>query len=324
MKFETVCQMVASQEHQCENRRMPDIQSTKRTSVMNTDFDREKARLMMATFDEMSRFTEPFITAIYDVIDEKSGQLMGSGTFIDLRGSPYILTAGHVAYEALTHRGLAHSTKNGSPPGFISNPLKLAGPPYDIGIVRLDQESLVGTQRACVSSNFLAETSAGVESDLLFVHGFPGKRSRPIALLQSVFATTLPYGTATGSSQYPWFDPALHIALDYSPAGMLDGKMDQPDFVEPFGLSGTALWKTNRAGTTSDEWTPHLARIVGVLFAWDQKTNSLIAVRIEVIREFLLQFLREEYAYFRWVNRGRPANDDWSDWHAAVRNVPSL
>lgn len=291
---------------------------------MNTPDDQEKARLMMATFEAMRRFTEPFITAIYDVIDEKSGQLTGSGTFLQLRGAPYILTAGHVAYEALTHRGLAHSTRNGVPPGFISNPLKLAAHPFDMAVVRLDQGALAGTNRTCASSTFLAESSTGVESDLLFVHGFPGRRSKPIALLQSVFSTTLPYGAATGSSQYPWFDPAFHIALDYSPAGMMDGNLNQPEFVEPFGLSGAALWKTNRAGTSSANWTPDAARIVGVLFAWDQKANSLIALRIEVIRDFLLQFLREEYAYFRWVERGRPVNDDWSDWHSAVESIPSL
>jgi hypothetical protein len=286
--------------------------------------DREKARLMMATFDAMRDFTKPFVTAIYDVIDENSGELTGSGTFIELRGSPYILTAGHVAYEALTHRGLAHSTKDGSPPGFISNPVKLAGHPYDIGVVRLDQVALVGTPHNCVSSSYLAENSSGVESDLLLVHGFPGKRSKPIALFQSVFSTTLPYGAATASSQYPWFDPALHIALDYSPAGMIDGNLSQPDFVEPFGLSGSALWKTNRAGTTSAEWTPDTARIVGVLFAWDQKAHSLIGLRVEVIRDFLLRFLREEYAYFRWVSRGGPAHDDWSDWFAAVDAIENF
>lgn len=291
---------------------------------MNSDSDREKARLMKQTFDAMADFTAPFVTAIYDVIDEKSGQLTGSGTFIELLGKPYILTAGHVAYEALTHRGLAHSTKNGSPPGFISNPLKLAGHPYDVAVVRLDEGALHGTSHTCVPSTFLAEDSSGVESDLLFAHGFPGQRSKPIALFQSVISKTLPYGAATASSQYSWFDPALHIALDYSLAGMIDGNLNQPDFVEPFGLSGSSLWKTNRAGTTSAEWTPELAKIVGVLFAWDKKAHSLIAIRIEVVREFLLRYLREEYAYFRWVGRGSPTRDDLSDWYAAVDAIPTL
>lgn len=289
---------------------------------MNSESD--KARLMMQTFDAMAAFTAPFVTAIYDVIDERSGQLTGSGAFIELLGRPYILTAGHVAYEALTHRGLAHSTKDGSPPGFISNPLKLAGHPYDVAVVRLDERALHGTPHTCVPSTFLAEDSSGVESDLLFAHGFPGQRSKPIALFQSVFSKTLPYGSATSSSHYPWFNPALHIALDYSPAGMIDGNLHQTDFVEPFGLSGSALWKTNRAGTTSAEWTPERARIVGVLFAWDQKAHSLIAIRIEVVRDFLLRFIREEYAYFRWLQRRQPANDDWSDWYAAVDAVPTL
>lgn len=291
---------------------------------MNTEPDPEKARLMIQTVDAMARFTAPFITAIYDVIDKKSGQLTGSGTFINLRGSPYILTAGHVAYEALTHQGLAHSTKDGSPPGFISNPLKLAGHPYDIGVVRLDDGVLRDTPHTCAPSAYLAADSSGVESDVLFVHGFPGRRSKPIALFQSVFSTSLPYGAATSISQYSWFDPSLHIALGYSPAGMIDGNLSQPEFVEPFGLSGSALWKTNRAGTSSAGWKPEQARIVGILFAWDQKAHSLIAIRIEVIRDFLLRFLREEFAYFRWVQRTQPANDDLSDWYAAVDAIPIL
>ena len=286
--------------------------------------DPEKMRRMMACFDAMKRFTEPGITALYDVIDERTGQLAASGTFIANRSERYILSAGHALWEATKHNGLAHSTKNEAKPRFIANPMKLAGHPYDLGIVRLDSDALDDTEHVAVDSSKLAVTSEGVESDLLFIHGYPGKTSRHVALLETVFATSLPYGAATSSSQYPWFDPKLHIALDFSPRGMVDEHGRDANFIDPHGLSGSALWKTNRAGKTEAEWSPADARIVGVIFAWDEKANSLIATRIEVVRDFILGFVRDEFAYFRWHDNGRPPNTSYSDWIAAVDAIKSI
>lgn len=289
-----------------------------------SDPDPEKSKLMMECIDAMKKFTAPTITALYDVIDSKTGTLAGSGTFITLRDRPYILTAGHVVFEALSHKGLAHSTKYGGLPRFIDDPMKLCGPPFDLGIVRLGATAFADSQHTAASSHYLAHDSAGVDSDLLFIHGYPGKKSYPSVLLNGVFAESYPYGAGTSVSQYSWFDPDIHIALEFSPKGMIDEHGNEAGFIDPHGLSGSALWKTNRGGKSAAEWSPEQARIVGVVFAWDQKANSLIATRIEVVRRFLLDFLRDEFAYLRWEERGCPTNDDWSDWFASVDALEAL
>ena len=152
------------------------------------DPDPELSKLIMDSLEEMKPHTAPAITALYDVIDAKSGSLVGSGTFITLRDRPYILTAGHVVEEATRHKGLAHSTRNEESPRFIDDPMKLAGHPFDLGVVRLAADALAGTPHVPVASDSLADDSDGVESDLLFIHGFPGKKSWPSALMQTVFA----------------------------------------------------------------------------------------------------------------------------------------
>jgi len=67
-----------------------------------------------------------------------------------------------------------------------------------------------------------------------------------------------------------------------------------------------------------------LSRIVGVIHRWDIKSESLIATRIEVVRDFLLDTIRHEAAYFKWLARGAPQQDDWRDWFEVVRAIHRL
>jgi hypothetical protein len=38
----------------------------------------------------------------------------------------------------------------------------------------------------------------------------------------------------------------------------------------------------------------------------------------------LLNALRSEAAYFHWLSRGQPENDDWADWFWATTEIPQL
>jgi len=93
--------------------------------------------------------------------------------------------------------------------------------------------------------------------------------------------------------------------------------------IDPHGLSGSAVWATGRC-TTGNSWEPSLARIVGVVHNWDERSQSLVGTRIEAVRAFVLHVLRSRHAYSKWELRGRPSGDDWSDWFAAVQAIPGL
>ena len=71
-------------------------------------------------------------------------------------------------------------------------------------------------------------------------------------------------------------------------------------------------------------WTPEESRITGIIFLWIETTAHLVAVSVEHIREFLLYALRNEAAYFNWIERGQPANDALTDWTKAEQFISQL
>jgi hypothetical protein len=67
-----------------------------------------------------------------------------------------------------------------------------------------------------------------------------------------------------------------------------------------------------------------MAAVVGLIHRFDENSQCLIATRIEYVKGLLLSMVRSDYAFFRWVDRGMPAGDDWADWFAAEREVTGL
>jgi len=279
--------------------------------------------MLMNVVNEMKFHTQPSLAAIYGSIDEEIGELVGSGTFLNLRGEPYLLTARHVALEKVNYIGLAHTRSNALPPAFITNPFHILNALLDICVVKIENRELHGTAIQPIQPARLALHSNDLEGDILFIHGYSGAKSKPVRLLNAVFSKTQPFGTFIGKSVYPWFDRRTHFAIDYPKTGTLDENQSPMRLDDPHGLSGCAVWKTNRtkAGTN---WDPSFAEIVGVVHKWDVKAHSLIATRIEIVREFLLKSLRREFGYYRWLHRGSPLGDDLNDWYAACEEINDM
>lgn len=268
----------------------------------------------------MTQWTARHLCAIYGVFDKDFGELVGSSTLVLLRGETFLLTAEHVVREKSNpdYLGIAHTTRNGAPPRMVTTPnYYYMDRPLDLALVPVDATEL---ERVPLEVESLAATSELVDRDILFIQGFPGARSRSLA---AVYSNTLPYVTGPGSSSYTWFDPTLHFAIDYAATGIIDENGNAADFVDPHGLSGSAVWATGRC-MTGDSWDPSLSRIVGVIHSWDVQSQSLVGTRIEAVRAFVLHVLRSRHAYSEWERRGRPFGDDWSDWFSAVRAIPEL
>lgn len=267
----------------------------------------------------MTEHTARHLCAIYGVLDDDSGRLVGSSTLLSLRDETFLLTAEHVvqAKRKSDYSGLAHTTRQGAPPRVITTPISCAARPRDLALVPLDVTELDSTP---LSIENLATSSTLADRDVLFFHGYPQMLSHTF---NSVYSKTFPYTTTPGTSELPWFDPRLHFAIDYAANGIFDGQEKPTDMVNPHGLSGATVWSTGYC-TAGDQWYPSVARIVGVVHTWDQQSQSLVGTRIEAVREFILQTLRSRHAYSSWERRGRPAGDDWSDWFSAIREVPSL
>ncbi len=299
----------------------------------------EKEAAFKKVNNAMKPHTGRFVAAIYGCISRDDGELLGSGTFLEVGGTTYLLTAAHVAEEGLKrYWKMACSTGNGLPPQILENPIICRGFPSDLAITRVEPPpptapgrgnphgpqapSLVGID-VLPSGRFASELGTA-ETDVLYVHGFPGKYSRFLRLGNGVFSDSFPYGTCLGSSNYSWFNPSVHFAVEYPASGQQDEFGKPATLPDPHGLSGSALWKTNLNSVPVAAWSTDTARVIGVVTTWDMDAQSLVVTRIEAVREFVLWAVRQERAYFNWLGRGQPNGDDWVDWFAARNQLPDL
>jgi hypothetical protein len=266
----------------------------------------------------MAQYTFPFMSGIYGVESEDRGALLGSGTVLDLYGQPYLLTAAHVVEQGRKFQKIAHSKGDAAHPSLVQHPWQCVGFPSDLAMSRLDQQGIAGHRIRPLPAALIGKDASNLDGDILFVHGWPGKRSVPVfEIAQGIASKTLPYATVVGVSKAGWFDPQIHFAVDYRFEGQIGehGREEVPP--PPDGLSGSAVWRTNWLGRCH-QWRPQDAQIVGVAFGWDQSGSSLVVTRVEAVRRFINYCLRQEAAYFHWRNRGRPLGDDWNDWFAVA------
>ena len=282
----------------------------------------------LATAVAMKLHTAPFISSVYGVIDEESaGEQVGSGTFVDLRGETWLLTARHVllkTYEAANgerkYIGLAASRGKDESPVVLYGGYS-SGEKTDLGAVPIGAGPCSPTKQSLPIARF-AGSSQGVEEARLFVHGFPHARSRGLAQSSMSESRAVLAGPADASG-LRWFDPRVQFALNYEGARLVNEHGAYEDWVHPEGLSGSGVWAPNGSSQTPG-WSPADATLVGVVTIWNDNCHVLVATRIEAVRDFLLPVLRQRYAHARWERRGKPNADDWADWFDAVGTIPTL
>lgn len=264
------------------------------------------------------------LSAVYEVVDPKSfGIMRGTSTIIELRGVPYLLTAAHVplSFDAASFGG--YRSRNGAEPFPLPNKVFMIRPPVDVALIPLQPELVATSEVSPLRIEDLAAATPRLGGDALFIHGLPGERSRFSTFGPGLVSETFPYVTVEGTSQYSWFDERLHFAVEYPGEGNEDEFGRSVRVPDPHGLSGAAVWKTNRK-ERGEAWTPADAQVVGLIHNWDPTAQSLVGTRIEWIREFMLRVLRERDAHARWEARGSPVGDDWTDWFCAVDAFPNL
>lgn len=277
----------------------------------------------LAVVEAMAQAVEPSITPISRPVAVEAGELVGTGTYVRLLGQPYLLTNEHVA-RFLPVSGLAHLPKRGGDYHRIATPFQCVSRPLDAALVRIDESTFQIGDRQCVPPECVAKCSETPQHELLFVLGFPGELSRMSAFADGLLTRAVPY--LTQQAPLPTaYDSSTSFALHYpydKPLTMSDGKTSiLPD---PHGLSGSAVWATGVIATGGKTWSPSQARIVGLVHSWDLNNHTLVATKIEFIREFLVHALRRESAYFSWLQRGQPLGDDWSDWFNAETFIQDL
>jgi hypothetical protein len=279
----------------------------------------------------MKELTGPSLSQICGNLDKTTGEYIGTGTLISIHNGLYLITAQHVAAEMFKEGnsgkqyplGLSHSIGNGNLVLNIQNPWTAWASPVDVAATRIPTDGLEGNVVSVSARHFALHTQS-LEDDLYFVHGYPGVRSRFTAFEgRGVVSTSLPYGGWLCDSGWSEFDPKMHFAITFPPDKLVDEQRTSTSLPHPGGMSGSLVWKSNRLRSGAG-WSPNDARIVGLAQRYDQDKQCLVVTRAEYVKGLLVQLLRSEYAYFRWIKRGRPSDDSLDDWVAAEFSIPNL
>lgn len=293
----------------------------------------EKQAIFLDVLNRMKQYTAPSIAQICGNFDDTTGELIGTGTFVSLRDGLYLLTAQHVAGEMFTENndgtrkyasGLSHSVGNNQRMMNILFPWITWGTPQDVAVTRLSPVVVQGTEVVPLRADHFALNTENLNHDIYFIHGWPGQQSRFTTFFErGVMSRSLPYGGWLETSNWPGFDSSMHFAITYPPDELIDERGLPTNLPHLGGLSGAVVWKTNKAGT-GNEWTPEMARIVGVAHRFDQDSRCLVVTKVEYVKGLLLYVLRSDHAFLRWIGRGKPLWDDLDDWADAERVIRDL
>src|SRR5216683_183029 len=201
----------------------------------------------------MAEHVSQFITPISKVISEDYGELLGTGSYVQLRGRPYLLTNEHVARCRDKHP-LAHLP---IPDDFFKggvHPFQMQRFPIDAAIARLDDAIMEKATQRPIPAARIASKHAPVMHELLFMAGFPGKRARFSALAGALATTTVPFLT----QQVPEDSVTSpeHFRLNYNPERARSVDSRGTFLPEPPGFSGSLVWDTGYVRKRGQDWSP--------------------------------------------------------------------
>lgn len=236
-----------------------------------------------------------YITPISHAVEDEWGKLEGTGSYIEFGGKRLLLTNEHVLRDWKT-RQFAHQF-NGCEDIFKlhGQPLALEKHPVDCAVWEI--EDSIWKMRSHIAKTIppkrITLEHEPIPGELLFFSGYPEKRSK------SLYQNLISRATRMVTQELPESPiPDLHtnyFLLNYSPekAECVD-PASIINLSEPYGLSGSLVWNTRRleCHQQGKQWTPDLAQVTGMLCRWDSTTSTLIAVRIEIVLDFLAQHVK--------------------------------
>ena len=261
----------------------------------------------------MGQYTARCLTPICKMAASKNRLLEGTGTFIKLLGEIHLLTCEHVAKIRLG-QPLTYFTDAGQEAAAMRSPFFCASPPVDAAVARLDDRRRQVFAKNPIPVSAFDRTFGAEVGEILFVHGYPYPKSQFFQSFGNRFVgKSVPYTTC----QRPLpdgFDDRVHVALHYPREGTVDEEGNPVDLPRPGGLSGSLLWDTKMVGAEVPFWSPQLAKVCGIVIAWCEDDELLIATRIEHVNQMLLVHARHEAAYFRHIDPSEPDRGPLEDW----------
>jgi hypothetical protein len=240
----------------------------------------------------MTDYLRPYRTAIYD-LTQKDGTGWGSGSYLRLLDSVFILTNEHVADDMNPKRTgefLGHQFDGQEAIRRVVGDRPVYPWPLDLALLPVSKNAWEENANKSKATE-LGQIAVGHDpapTEILTFTGFAGQNVS--FYFDTLFAQGVCY--TARQTELPTddrFSSRFHFGIDYRPAAAT-AVMGSKELPLPPGLSGSTVWDTGfvRAKMTGIQWTPEFARVTGVVWGWPEGSRFLVATRAEYVRSFLL------------------------------------
>ncbi len=237
-------------------------------------------RICTAMIEEVRNFTTP----ISKVVENDYGELEGSGSYLEIAGSIFLVTNEHVAARMKTH-SLAHKFA-GCPNyyrvrAFAADPL-----PHDVALGSVAESIWTHSphQARAIPLNRFACRHSPVPREVFFVCGYAGENSN--FAFGNLHTPGQPFLTQEAPMPANFGDATIHFALLHSTAGAtpIDASFNV-HLPSPPGWSGSLVWNTRfaEASRAGQSWDPSLAQVTGILWGWPSGEICLLATKVEFL-----------------------------------------
>ncbi len=248
----------------------------------------EKIRFALTTLKPMALHTFPFICQILGTNDRRVGELFGSGFRCFLGGRKVLVSAAHVFSDGRSQfNELAVSKGNGRMPELLALDVLRIDREADLAVNLAPSDDSVTDGSAYWPEDRIDRSLDRLSTDYLFVHGFPGLRSRPWAMPgdNRVMSRSLPYGVMQRIDNLPDDLHDYQFAMDFEAENIqTEVTVPEPGLFEqsigPKGLSGSPVWRIGGSGRRAVDWVPDWCELVGVVTQWRPNAKLLVATKI--------------------------------------------
>lgn len=243
----------------------------------------------------MMPFVTPSVTPISRILNDKEGELLGTGSYLADLGERFLITNEHNVAILETHplglqfHGNDHVFK-------LHNSAPAVGYPVDCALslisdrVWSDEAALQPHSARAIPIERFADTHAPVAEELLFFRGYAGANSK--FMFEHLFSGATSYTTKETPLPTGWGDQTHHFAIHYPPekAVALDGG---PGLPVPNGFSGSLIWNTRyvECVTQGVNWSPEMAQVTGIAWGWPSATSTILCTRVDHFRSFMTKAL---------------------------------
>ena len=241
--------------------------------------------------DEMCAHTKAFVTPL-GTATSRDVRLVGTGSYVSRESFRLLLTCEHVAEQQPMHYRFHGSDRVFEHKGrwmMEKHPVDLA-----FAFIDDDQWNACSHQAQAIPFKRFAPCHAPADpSEILFFRGFAGENARYAFGVHQTPSSCYASQEKENSGDKQIFEIIWEPECTQLSSQTSQEARDQMKFEDAGGFSGSLVWNTRYLEVTQKgrEWTPEDAVVTGILRIWDKDTKTLLALRVEHLRKWIINRL---------------------------------